>query len=210
MIIPLEWRSPVKLNGRPTKTENRDGCRIVIEYEGTSKGPHIIDLSHFRRWDVQDKRLEQVRPFGNIIPAMPGQVSINKNMVIGRLNGTQAIVWHFSRETAVIPQFKAFTDVTNAAVAIALVGPSVFEMVEKLCALDLSDPHQQPPFLIQGPFSHVPCHIWVLDRNDTGGCIALTCSRGYAQDMVNSILQAGAQWNIEPQGESTFRTWMGW
>lgn len=197
MTINLERRSPVKLKGQPVKT-------------GIGDGMHIIDLSHFSRWDIQDKRLERTRPYGNIIPVIPGQIFMDKNLLIGRLNATQAIAWHFSTVPPALPEADAFTDITDAAVAMALAGPSVFNMVEKVCALDLADPSKIPPFLVQGPFSHVPCHLWVLDRTDSGGCMALTCSRGYAHDMVNSILGAGAEYNIAFGGNDMFKAWLGW
>ncbi len=210
MTVNLERRSPVTLKGRPAKTEIRDGWRIVSRYSGNAQGPHIIDLSHFSRWDIQDDALEQVEPYGSKIPAKPGQIFMDINLLIGRLNRTQAIAWHFAPEKPVFPQTKAFTDITDAAVAIALTGPWVFDLAEKLCALDLSEPDKNPPFLVQGPFSHVPCHIWVLHHEDSRGWIALTCSRGYAGDMVNGVLEAGAQWGILPEGEDRFRSWMGW
>jgi hypothetical protein len=210
MTINLERRSPVTLKGRPIKTENRDGWHIVSEYSGVGKGPHIVDLSHFARWDIQDRNLGQVQPYGDMIPGKPGQIFMHNNLLVGRLNATQAVAWHFSEPATSMPQAQAFTDITDAAVALALIGPAVFDMAEKLCALDLADPSKNPPFLVQGPFSHVPCHLWVLDRTDSGGCMALTCSRGYAHDMVNSLLEAGAEWDIRPQGEDMFKKWLGW
>ncbi len=210
MTITLERRSPVKLKGQLAKTEIRGGWRIVSEYAEKGKGPHIIDLSHVPRWDIQDCALDQVKPYGDMIPEMPGQIFMADNLLIGRLNGTQAVIWHFSDQKPSIPQSEAFTDITDSAVALALVGPSVFKLSEKLCALDISDPLKKTPFLIQGPFSHVPCHLWVLDRTEKDGCLVLTCSRGYASDMTHSILNAGLQWHLTPQGEDIFRKRMRW
>lgn len=210
MTINLERRSPVKLKGRPVKTGIREGWQIVSGYAGAGKGLHIVDLSHFSRWDIQDKRLGRIQPYGDMIPEKPGQIFMDKNLLIGRLNATQAVAWHFSELKPDMPQTQAFTDITDAAAALALTGPAVYDMAEKVCALDLADPLKTPPFLVQGPFSQVPCHLWVLDRTDSGGCLALTCSRGYAHDMVNSILEAGVEYNVTPEGEDIFRTWLGW
>jgi glycine cleavage system aminomethyltransferase T len=38
--------------------------------------------------------------------------------------------------------------------------------------------------------------------------ILLTCSRGYARDMVHAILDAGAEFGIRPAGENTFNRWL--
>lgn len=210
MTANLKHRSPVKLGGRPVKTVLRDGWPIVRQYAGESSGPFIIDLSHFPRWDIQDKNPGHIRPYGDKIPEMPGQILMDTNFLMGRLNATQAIAWHFSPEPPLFPQNTAFTDVTESAAAIALAGPSVFMIAEKLCSLDLLSPRATPPFLVQGPFSNVPCHIWVLDRDGFGGCFALTCSRGYAHDMVGAVLEAGSQWEMLPDGEDRFHSWLGW
>jgi hypothetical protein len=201
--------SPLKLKGRIIKTENRDGWHIVSEFSGDGKGPHIVDLSHFPRWDIQDKTLDQTQHYGSIIPKTPGQILKNKNLLIGRLNASQAIAWHFSSVPPALPPEDAFTDITDAAAALALVGPSVFSIAEKLCALDIADPSRKPPFLVQGPFSHVPCHMWILACDGLGGCLALTCSRGYGHNMVSAILEAGAEYNILSGGEDLFRKWLG-
>jgi hypothetical protein len=209
MTINLKRLSPIELKGRIIKTENRDGWHIVSEFSGEGKGPHVVDLSHFPRWDIQDKTLDQTQTYGTLIPKTPGQILRNKNLLVGRLNASQAIAWHFSPVPPPLPQADAFTDITDAAAALALVGPSVFSIAEKLCALDIADPSRRSPFLVQGPFSHVPCHIWILARNGFEGCLALTCSRGYGQNMVSAILAAGAEYNITPAGEDLFRKWLG-
>jgi hypothetical protein len=208
MTINLKRLSPIELKGRIIKTENRDGWRIVSGFAGEGKGPHIVDLSHFPRWDIQDKTLDQTQPYGTIIPKTPGQILRNKNLLIGRLNVSQAIAWHFSPVPPVLPQSDAFTDITDAAAALALVGPSVFSIAEKLCALDIVGPSRKPPFLVQGPFSHVPCHIWILACDSFDGCFALSCSRGYGHNMVSAILEAGAEFNISAGGEDLFRKWL--
>ena len=210
MTINLERRSPVIMKGWTTKNEVRKGRPIVSGYSEDDKRPYIIDLSHFARWDIQDRNLRYVQPYGDMIPEIPGQIFIHPDLLIGRLNATQAVAWHFSDPAPSIPQTEAFTDITDAAVALALAGPFIFDTAEKLCALDLADPLKKTPFLLQGPFSHVPCHLWILWRTDSGGCMAITCSRGYAHDMVNSILEAGAQWNITPLESGFFTSWLGW
>ncbi|MFO8084532.1 MAG: sarcosine oxidase subunit gamma SoxG [Desulfobacterales bacterium] len=210
MTINIERRSPIRFNIEPVKIEMRGGWKIARRYAKDPKGLHIVDLSHFPRWDMQDNALENLDPYGNRVPEAPGRIYMEQNLLIGRLNKTQAIAWHFATESPVFPKSPSFTDITDSAAAMALVGPSVFDLVEKLCSLDLSNPHEKPPFLLQGPFSHVPCHIWVLHRDGLSGCIALTCSRGYARDVASAVLEAGAQWGISPEGEDRFRSWMRW
>ena len=46
-------------------------------------------------------------------------------------------------------------------------------------------------------------HLWIL-----AGALLLTCSRGYAADMVAAILAAGVDHGLRPAGEDRFSTWL--
>jgi hypothetical protein len=55
----------------------------------------------------------------------------------------------------------------------------------------------------------VPCQVVTLARDDDGsGALLLTCSRGYAADMVAAILAAGVDHGLRPAGEDRFSTWL--
>jgi hypothetical protein len=62
--------------------------------------------------------------------------------------------------------------------------------------------------LLQGPFSHVPCQIVILGNIPERSAILFTCSRGYAQDMIAAILEAGAEFELHPAGENVFGDWV--
>jgi len=71
------------------------------------------------------------------------------------------------------------------------------------------DPSKEAPFLLQGPFCHVPCQIVTLDKAaDGGGGFLLTCSRGYADSMIHAIMAAGAEFGLRPAGETRFSNWV--
>jgi glycine cleavage system aminomethyltransferase T len=135
---------------------------------------------------------------------------MGNRVLVNRMNRTQAAVWHLNpSEPPKPPAETAYTDVTEATVFLALFGPDVFSIVEKLTALDLCRPEPGPPFLVQGPFSRVPCQIVVLERNgETDGGLLFTCSRGYTADMVASVLSAGREFGLRPAGEKAFVRWI--
>jgi hypothetical protein len=201
-------RSPVSFQSRATKTEIRDHWSVVLEYDAEGQGPHLIDLSHRARWDVQDRDLLQIQPWGVIIPDSPGQCTLQNGVLINRMNRTQASVWHLGGERLDIPAEAAYTDLTDATVFLALVGRDLFSITEKLTALDFLDPTQNVPFLLQGPFSHVPCQVVTLKREGERSGMLLTCARGYARDMVAAILEAGKEFELRPAGENAFSTWL--
>ena len=124
-------------------------------------------------------------------------------------NGTQASIFHLSADKPELPAFTSFTDVSESTVCVALFGPKAFLVAEKLTNLDFMDPKKQLPFLLQGPFCHVPCQIVTLEKSpDYGGGFLLTCSRGYGDSMLHALLKAGAEFGLRPAGENRFGSWI--
>ena len=130
--------------------------------------------------------------------------------LINRMNRTQASIHHLGTGAPDMPDASGYTDVTEATLFTGLFGPKVFRVAEKLSSLDFMDPVKKAPFLLQGPFCHVPCQIVTLQKTSDGsGGFLLTCSRGYGESMVGAILEAGAEFGLRPAGEKRFTAWMG-
>ena len=201
-------RSPVSFDTGPAKTEMRDNWSIVLEYEAEEIGPYVVDLSHRTRWDLQDGDIAKAEPWGIHIPDVPGQCIFDNGILINRMNRTQASIWHLTGEKPADPEGPAFTDVTDVTVFLALFGQDVFAITEKLTALDFIDPLKETPFLLQGPFSHVPCQIVTLEKTPQRCGILMTCSRGYAGSMIAAILEAGEEFGLRPAGENAFTGWL--
>lgn len=202
-------RSPVSFDTGPVKTEMRDNWTVVLEYEAEGTGPYAIDLSHRTRWDLQKADIANVQPWGIHIPDVPGQCALDRGKLINRMNRTQASIWHLVAEKPESPADKAFTETTDATLFLALIGKEIFSITEKLTALDFRDPLKEAPFLLQGPFSHVPCQIVTLEKTPERCGILLTCSRGYAGSMTAAILEAGEEFGLRPAGENAFTRWLG-
>ncbi len=200
----IQRRSPVSFSSRPVRTENRGHWMVTLEYEDEGTGPYLIDLSHRPRWDLQGRDISQSAPFDIAVPEKPGESRFRDGVLINRMNGTQASVWHLWGDAPQILDGPAVTDITEASVFLALTGRNVFSITEKLTSLDLADPRKEPPVIFQGPFSHVPCQIAVLERDGVDGTILLACSRGYAFDMVHVVLDAGRGAGLRPAGENAF------
>ena len=201
-------RSAVSFDAAPAKTEERDNWSVVLEYEDEGAGPYVVDLSHRSRWDLQDAEIGGVQTMGIRVPDKPGQCVFENGFLINRMNRTQASVWHLSGETPALPDDPAFSDITDSTVFLAVFGQDLFAILEKLSALDFLDSSRQTPFLLQGPFSHLPCQIVTLDKTPGRSGILMTCSRGYARDMVGAILEAGMEFKLRPAGEQAFSSWL--
>jgi hypothetical protein len=202
----LTRQSPVRFTARPAQSGQRDHWTVIKAYTHEGSGPWLVDLSHCTRWDLQDGRIDERSAAGVPIPSIPGRCHWAAPLLISRLNRTQAAIWHLSdRPAPELPAEAGYTDVSEAALTLALLGPKVFAIAEKLSALDLLDPQRPAPFLLQGPFSHVPCRIVTLVREaDGSGVLLISCARGYAHDMVQAVLTAGAAFGLNPAGEARF------
>jgi hypothetical protein len=204
----LQRISPVLFNSTPLKTEKRDNWNIVMEYSDEGNGPWLIDLSHRPRFDLQSSNLNTIKPFGLTVPEKPGNCILEKGILANRMNKTQVSLFHLSGKSVDMPNESCFTEVTESTLCVALIGEAVFSICEKLTALDFTDPERKAPFLLQGPFSHVPCQIITLNKDGRTSGLVLTSSRGYGRDMIHSILDAGEEFNLKPAGEAKFTDWV--
>ena len=208
-MADIKRESPVKFSASPAKIEVRDNWTVALEYENEGLGPWLVDLAHKRRWDLQENQIGKQTPCNLAVPETPGACTFAGSTLINRMNRTQASIYHLGESTPAIPDFSGYTDVSESTVFLALFGPKAFRIAEKLTNLDFMDPAKQPPFLLQGPFCHVPCQIVTLEKAlDGSGGFVLTCSRGYGDSMVEAIQKAGSEFGLRPTGENRFNSWI--
>ncbi len=207
--MEIQRRSPVSFPGRKAKREWRDGWEVVLRYHDEGKGPFLIDLSHQPKWDIQDSDLPGIQPLKIPIPEDPGACRLQNGLLLNRMNATQVAAWRLSGESPAMPRESPYTDVTDTYALLAIVGKEMFSIMEKLTALDISPRAKKPPFLVQGPVSHVPCQMVVMGETEGYAGVLIASSRGYAQSMVEAVLDAGAEWGLHPAGEGVFCDWIG-
>lgn len=205
----IKRESPVRFAFSPRKTEVRDNWTVALEYDDEGRGPWIVDLAHNTRWDLQDGNIGDLTPCDLAVPVTPGQSTLAGGTLINRMNRTQASIWHLGAEAPALPDATGYTDTSESTVFVALFGPKAFLLAEKLTNLDFMDPTKEAPFLLQGPFCHVPCQIVTLQKAaDGSGGFLLACSRGYGDSMVHAIFEAGAEFGLRPAGENRFKGWL--
>ena len=210
MMKTNQRHSPVQFGIRPDQTEIRDGWEVVLQYSDEGKRPFLIDLSHRKKWDVQDSNLSKIQPGGVTIPEIPGQCAFQNGILVNRMNRTQAAVWHLLGDNLDIAQGPAFTEVTEGSTSLVIMGQEgeVFSIMEKVTSLDLRLLANEHFFLVQGPISHVPCQIVVFKGKEKGSAVLFTCSRGYGMFMKKELLDAGTEWELHPGGENVFSNWI--
>jgi hypothetical protein len=208
-MAELQRQSPVQFTASPVKAEVRDNWTVALEYDDEGQGPWLVDLAHKTRWDLQDGDLGALTPCDLTVPGDPGACTFAADTLVNRMNRTQASIYHLGATAPAKPDFSGYTDVTESTVFLALFGPKAFSIAEKLTDLDLMDPSKAAPFLLQGPFCHVPCQIVTLEKSaDGAGGFLLTCSRGYGDSMVDAVQEAGAEFGLRPAGENRFSDWI--
>ena len=204
----IRRQSPVRFPISPLETEVRENWTVALAYSNEGDGPWLVDLSHKTRWDLQAVDIGAMSVGDQAMPGNPGDASLSGHILINRMNASQASIYHLGAGAPGMPDTSGYTDVTEATLFVALFGPRAFRVAEKLTNLDCMDPAKQAPFLLQGPFCHVPCQIVTLEKTrDGAGGFLLNCSRGYADSMVGAILEAGAEFGLKPAGENRFADW---
>ena len=208
-MLDIKRQSPIRFKNNPRHTEIRHNWTVVLAYEDEGNGPWLTDLAHKNRWDLQDRNINALTPCDLTIPASPGRCTLAGDTLINRMNDTQASIYHLGVEAPALPDFAGYTDVSESTVFLALFGPGALYVAEKLSNLDFMDPATEAPFLLQGPFCHVPCQIVTLEKSSAGeGGFLLTCSRGYGDSMVEAMMKAGAEFGLRPAGEDRFISWI--
>lgn len=201
-------QSPVHFDARPVKTERSGDWEIVFEYENEGTGPNIIDLSSTPRWDVQDIDLMRLSQLGYDIPKEPGDCILKSGILISRLNRNQATFCHFKKYDPPASLDPAFTDITDASVLLALIGKETLQILEKATALDIQSNLDRSPCILQGPIFHVPGQVIILGEAENTSVVIIACSRGYAQSMVEGLIDAGNKWQLRPAGRQVFLNWI--
>ncbi len=208
-MIKLKRESPVQFDVSPRESEERDNWTVVLEYEDEGEGPWLADLAHKVRWDLQDRRIDDLTFCDLDVPRKPGECLLTDAILINRMNRTQAAIYHLGVSVPDLPDAIGYTDVSESTVFLALFGPNVFRITEKLTNLDFMDPEKSPPFLLQGPFCRIPCQITIIESAvDGSGGFLLTFSRGYADGMIGALFAAGDAFGLRPAGEARFAQWM--
>lgn len=185
--------------------EQRDGWRVVLQYEDEGDGPHLVDLSHVRKWDVQDRDLDRHRPWGRTIPTAPSESILDDGLLINRMNRTQASIWRLSGPALTAPESKSYTEITDGQCLLAVTGSGAVSVMEKVCALDLFAPGFLRPRLIQGPVLHLPCQIVVLEHSGPQATILMAFPRSYGADMARALLDSASDLGLRPGGERVFQ-----
>jgi len=196
--------SPVTFAHSVARTQERNGWEIVLEYEDEASGPFLIDLSHIGKWDVQGESLSSIRPAGLVIPEDSEHCALTESFLVNLIKWNWATIWHFSQDMPDFASDYAFTNVTEAYALLALVGPDVLSIMEKVTVLDLFSPDRKPPFLTMGPVLHVRSQVVVLAREVDSSAVLVACPRGYGQSMAEALLDAGKGRGLRPGGEDIF------
>jgi len=197
-------QSPVQFEAVVAESGERHDWSLVLEYEDEGPGPWLVDLSHHQQWDFQHTDMDSQAPFGLQVPVRPGQVSVQHDLLVSRMNRTQLAIWHLGQgEVEPVHKDSAYTDMTDAHCMLAVIGADTPSVMEHLSNLDLFDPKPAMPFLTQGPVMHIPCQVVTLGPD----CVLLTFSRGYGQTFADSMLHAASGCNLKPGGENRFNEW---
>jgi hypothetical protein len=153
------------------------------------------------KWDLQGEALSLLTPGGLSMPPSAGRCVFEKGVLINRVKANWALIWCLAPADPDGFRGFAYTDVTEVYALLGLAGREVFAILEKVTDLDLSDRAKHPPFMELGPVLGVRSQVVVLERGgDRPPRVLIACERGYGQCMADSLLRAGREWGLQPDG----------
>ncbi len=202
-------QSPTRFPKRPSKTEYRNGWEVALAYGNDCAPLVVIDLSHISKWEIYDRQLEG-RTLGPVtIPPAPGEVILTPGLAVCLCRPSVALIWQLADEFSWdLPTGATFTEVTDGYALIALIGDDGPRVMEKITDLDLVLAAGQTARLIQGPVLDGACRIMFFSKPDSSTGLLLAVSRGAGQSVVDAILDAGAEFGLQPAGEEVFKKWL--
>lgn len=196
-------RSPVKFPAQAEETAVHGGFRIVRSFLAEGDGPHLVDLSHLTKWDLQSRAIRDIPVATAGVPAEPGRSLIKDGIVVNRLSATQASIWDIGAAGLDLSAEPGATDVTDATCLLAILGSATFEVMERLSSLDLTAPGRTFPAVLQGPVLGIPSQVVVI--NTTGPrAVFLAFSRGYGQSLAEAVLERGSRLGLRCGGYNRF------
>lgn len=204
-MVPDDYRrSPIQLERPVLRKELRHGWEIVTQYEDEGDPPWLIDLSHAQKFDYPHPPLSD-GPLPDIsMPEKTGAINIRGGFLSLRLNQQQSLVLNLTQSPVTLIERRWTTDLTDAFALLAMIGHSVFEILEVVTSLDLFPPGKNPPFALQGPVLRTRSLLFLLRSDQETPAILLAVPRGFGQSFSTALLQAGEPWNLSPAGEAAF------
>lgn len=205
--------SPIRMELPPHEVMQWRGWQVVSTYLG--ENPHsplfVTDLSHIPKVAIQSHHrahhLDGMRPMQSTVPGRPGEVTLEKRIMIARLTPLECRLMALD-ETGAMPQGAEYTDMTDAFATLALVGPQCMEVLSRLSPVDLEGPGKTPPCAALAPLEGVTClFIYLKGRRRIPGLI-VSVERGYGQFLFRAFTDAGKAWDLTPAGWQRFREWL--
>lgn len=204
-MVPDFYRiSPIRAERPVSRKEYRNGWEIVTQYEDEGDTPWFIDLSHAQKFDYRNTPFSHGRYLDLSLPEKPGECRVRGGYISTRLNQQRSLVLNLSQSLITVIDERLITDVTDAFALLAIIGHSVFDILENVTSLDLFPPGKDPPFVLQGSVLGLRSLLFLLSAKRDNPAILLAVPRGYGLAFSMALLQAGKPWNLSPAGEAAF------
>ena len=193
----------------PAEIMVRDGWQVALTYLGEKMHQtlFISDLSHLSRWILQGRALTNMQPEGLIVPTRPGEVTLERGLLIARLTPIQCFLMALDGS---IPALRNthHTDMTDAFASFAIAGPQSLDVLSKLSPLDLDAPSRPTLFAAQAPVADLRCLLIKLHGRDDIPGLIISIDRGYGHFLLDAFLDAGKEFGVCIAGWNRFESWV--
>jgi glycine cleavage system aminomethyltransferase T len=160
-----------------------------LEHARTAVG--LSDASHLFKTDLRGPASE----FPLSPPARLWKLTPSHSLVTSRL-------------PIMLPSSPSVTDVTSIYSVILLAGPNARAVLQKLTTLNVREGAMPEGSARQTRLAHVNATILRTDSANIPGFLILN-TRDVAEHVWNTLLHAGAEFNVQPFGVIAQQQWMG-
>ncbi len=142
-------------------------------------------------------------PFGRAVLRPNGWLEIGSGpgewMVLGPIGSGDEIVSWMTEHVHATEQPVTVIDVTHGRALIRLQGTEAASLLAKVCSIDLADHMAPDGCAFRAPVANV---VSDLVRNDQNGArtYLIHCERSSGQYLVDTLLDAGAEFGVELEG----------
>lgn len=188
--------------GKPVERES--GGWPVVESFDPPEGDCLVgltDLSH------RPKALLQGPAEAELAALKPGQALWNGQALVGCVKPDKAVIFDLAGPAE--PQWTdiRYTDVTDGWILLGIWGPMSLEVIQRLVTVDVERP------TITGPlFSATSAHgirVQLINLRGRSPGFVISCERSQGQNLFDSCIQAGRQFNMKITGVKAFYEWFG-
>jgi hypothetical protein len=184
------------------ETVEREGWTLAQTYPDEDPvGTFLVDLSHLPKALVVGAAADKLTHLE------PGRAGWEGRRLICCRKPGERIVLDLAGSSVPAWPDPGYTDLTDAWVLLAVIGPETGAIMQRLIAIDFDRPDLNGPvYLITRAHG-----LWVqvVNLKTAPPACLIACDRSLGQHLAGAVIHAGHHLDLRPSGLEAFDRWLG-